>query len=79
MPVAISGSVWRKNPLFLAAFNTKLQERYTDPAAAPALRIPRFAPVIGVLMRQMYEQNGAFTDADASFLEARYGEFRYEI
>jgi len=32
-----------------------------------------------VLMRQMYEENGALTEADYAFLEARYGQFRYEI
>ena len=79
VPVTISGSVWRKNPLFFEAFNTKLHERYTDPQTAPRLVIPRFAPLIGVLMRQMYEENGALTEADYAFLEARYGQFRYEI
>ena len=79
VPVAISGSVWRKNPLFFEAFNTKLQERYADPQTAPRPVIPRFAPLMGVLMRQMYEENGALTEADYAFLEARYGQFRYEI
>ena len=79
VPVAISGSVWRKNPLFLTAFTTRLQKRYTEPAKAPSLIIPRFAPLMGVLMRQMYEENGALSEADYAFLEARYGQFRYEI
>ena len=74
LPVAISGSVWRGNPVYFQAF------RGTLAAACPGREIvvPRIQPVLGALARGIYERTGGFTEADAARLREEYPEFGYD-
>jgi|GEM_PF-405873 len=72
LPMTVSGSVWRGNPILLSSFLGVMRAQCARrPFVAPTLE-----PVLGVLARRMWETYGRF-DPDA--LGARYAEFRYDI
>lgn len=77
IPLTVSGSVWRKNPLFFDAFTAKMR------AASPdrPIVIPRYQPVMGVLMEKMNIARGGkgLSPRDRDLLAEEYREFRFEI
>ena len=75
LPLAISGSMWRGNPVMLNAFRDTLRER----GCRGGIVIPRLEPVLGVLARRIYETRGAFTEEDVTFLLSEYPEFGFEM
>lgn len=74
LPLAISGSMWRGNPIMLNAFRDTLREK----SGRKEILIPRLEPVLGVLARRIYETHGAFTEEDVKFLLSEYPEFGFE-
>lgn len=75
VPVTVSGSVWRGNPVFTGEFIRLLRESGDSrPFIAPVLE-----PVLGVLAKRIYMTSGKFTEEDAAFLAREYPEFSYDI
>ena len=70
IPVAVSGSVWRANPLFYNGFVSVYGK---DPI------IPLIEPVAGAVAKAIYEKTGKFDDEDAKFIASQYPEFQYSI
>ena len=70
IPVAVSGSVWRANPLFYNGFVSVYGK---DPI------IPRIEPVAGAVAKAIYEKTGKFDKEDAEYVASQYPEFRYSI
>ena len=75
LPVVLSGSMWRNNPILFNAF------RKTVLSQCPARRIvaPEMEPVLGVLARQMYETENTFTKESVRRLLAEFPEFGFDI
>ena len=73
LPLAISGSMWRGNPIMLNAFRDTLRER----SSRKEIVIPRLEPVLGVLARRIYETRGGFTEEDVKYLLSEYPEFGF--
>ncbi|MBQ7153025.1 MAG: hypothetical protein IJR83_03700, partial [Clostridia bacterium] len=71
LPLALSGSVWRGNPYFYDAFVSHTEE------LTPV--VPKFEPVIGVLIRTGCRLKGSFGEKDFAALYERYPEFRYDL
>ncbi len=75
LPLTVSGSVWRGNPIFCGEFFRIVRaECPTRPIALPALE-----PVLGVLARQIHEETGVFGAAETAALAARFPEFRFDM
>lgn len=68
VPLTVSGSLWRDNPLFLSEFKKAVGPR--------EMIIPEIEPILGVLALQMYKKTGK---AEIKTLAGRYPEFRYNI
>ncbi len=75
LPVVISGSVWKKNPVFLEAFK-KASYGYLS---SSKLVVPRFLPVVGGVVMKMTEGGRALSEDDDATLEKNYSDFKYEI
>ena len=77
VPLTVSGSVWRKNPLFFNAFIAKIRE-YSP--ARPVI-IPRYEPIAGAVIERMNAKSGGGDIAPEyrETLEKEYGAFRFEI
>ena len=75
VPLTVSGSVWRGNPVFTGEFIRLLRESGDErPFVVPVLE-----PVLGVLAKRIYVTTGKFTEDDAAFLCREYPEFSYDI
>ncbi|MBQ6067079.1 MAG: hypothetical protein IJK89_09685 [Clostridia bacterium] len=75
LPIALSGSMWRGNPILFDAFREAVFAR------RPARRIvlPKMEPVLGVLARKMYETERQFTEKSVQRLLAEFPEFAFDI
>ena len=67
IPVAVSGSVWRANPLFYDGFVSVYGK-------APV--IPALEPIAGAIAKEYYDRYG---EADISRVASQYPEFIYDI
>lgn len=70
VPLTVSGSIWRSNPVFLKEFE-KVTEKH--------IIIPQIEPILGVLASQKKKITGVFDEDDAKALSERYPEFKYSI
>lgn len=75
LPVTVSGSVWRGNPVFYDAFEKTLKESYDK----INIVIPRLEPALGDLAYRAYEQKGELTEGDVSHIISEFPEFEYDI
>ena len=75
LPIALSGSVWRGNPLFFTEFRRVVSEQSSD----RKIIIPRLEPVLSGPAYNIYKNKGSFTDGDAETLLSEFPEFRYDI
>ena len=71
LPVVLAGSVWRGNPVYFESFKMALAENGVE----NVIVVPRFEPVIGVLLTKMHGE-GVATDTD---FEKAYEGFLYRI
>lgn len=75
LPLTISGSMWRGNPIMRDAFRDTLLS-----ARRPrSIVVPRLEPVLGVPARRMYEEEGEFTEDSVKRLLSEFPEFEYNI
>ena len=70
VPLTISGSMWRGNPILFEAFAGVVERDVV---------LPKLEPVLGVLAKHRYLSAGTFTGADADKLAAEYPEFAYDV
>ena len=75
LPLALSGSFWRGNPLLFNAFRNLVLSQ----CPTRTIVLPRLEPVLGVLARNIYETEKAFTDESVARLLAEFPEFAYDI
>ncbi|MBO4422204.1 MAG: hypothetical protein J5879_02105 [Clostridia bacterium] len=75
VPLTLSGSVWRGNPLLYNGFVSAVR------SDCPSRRIviPRLEPVAGVLAKRYYDKYGVFDDKAADLIRSLYPEFAYDI
>ena len=71
IPLTLSGSVWRGNPVFTRTFLDQIGNR-------PVI-IPKLEPVLGAPAKHRYIKTGSFSDEDAVKLAADYPEFAYDV
>ncbi len=71
VPLTISGSIWRINPVFFEEFKKTVGNR--------EIIIPQIEPILGVLALHKIKRTGSFDENDAKMLAERYPEFRYDI
>ena len=75
LPIALSGSMWRGNPILFNAFrDVVLNQRPTR-----RIVIPRLEPILGVLARRLYETEREFTEESVNRLLAEFPEFAFDI
>ena len=67
IPVALSGSVWRANPLFYKGFVSVIGR---EPV------VPKLEPVAGAVARAYYDR---FGKADTGYIASAFPEFTYDI
>ena len=72
LKVILAGSVWRGNPFFLNAFRNRMAELELD----NEIVVPRFEPVVGVLLAKMNGQG--LPEPDGAFAKD-YEKFAYRI
>ena len=75
LPLALSGSMWRGNPILFNAFRDVVLAQ----CPSRAIVLPRLEPVLGVLARHIYETEKSFTDESVRRLLAEYPEFAFDI
>ena len=75
LPVALSGSMWRRNPLFLAEFRRVIAEQCKD----RKIIIPRIEPILGAVAYNIYKSKKELTDGDITRLISEFPEFEYKI
>ncbi|MCR5041806.1 MAG: hypothetical protein K6C36_06910 [Clostridia bacterium] len=75
LPVTISGSMWRANPILLNSFSDTLNSG----KSRRVIIYPRLEPVLGVLARHMYETEEHFDEFSVERLLERFPEFAYDI
>lgn len=75
LPVTVSGSVWRGNPVLYYEFERILKEKYDK----INIVIPRLEPVLGDVAYRVYEQKGGLTEGDISHILKEFPEFEYDI
>ena len=75
LPLTVSGSMWRNNPVMFRAFCDTL---FPGEGEARVI-LPRLEPVLGVPARQMYEKEGEFTGESVKRLLSQFPEFEYDI
>ncbi len=75
VPLTISGSMWRGNPILYRAFESVVRSQ----CPARTIILPVLEPVLGVLAKHRYRSAGSFTPADADALAAEYPEFAFDI
>ena len=75
LPIALSGSMWRGNPLLLRAF----RDVVTEQCETRRIVIPRLEPILGVPARQLYETEKEFTQDCVGRLLTEFPEFAFDI
>ena len=75
LPAAVSGSVWRENPLLLDEFLAALRRQ----SPARPVILPRLEPVMGAVARKYRERTGEFTDETVRVLARRFPAFSYDV
>ncbi|MBO4327499.1 MAG: hypothetical protein J5950_09540 [Clostridia bacterium] len=77
IPLTVSGSVWRGNPLFGREFASRIRAEEPD----RQIIIPRYEPVAGFVIDRMNAQNEnrGLTEKDRAILENEYARFRYNL
>ncbi len=73
VPIAISGSVWKKNKLYLNAFVNKMAE--SEPSRI--LFVPTVEPVVGAIVKHM-NLNGRYKEFRDKLAD-KYPDFAYSI
>ncbi len=73
LPAALSGSMWRGNPVLFNEFKKVLTEK----CGKRKIVIPRIEPVLGVLAKRIYDEKGSLDDGDISELLTEFPEFEY--
>lgn len=71
VPLTVSGSIWRGNPVFFKEFEKVINGR--------KIIIPKIEPILGVLAAHKKKATGSFDEHDAKELAQRYPEFKYDI
>ena len=75
LPVVLSGSMWRGNPILFNAF----RDAVTAQCDTRKIVVPRLEPVLGVPARQIYETEKEFTDESVGRLLSEFPEFAFDI
>ena len=75
LPLALSGSMWRNNPLLCNAFRDVVLSQ----CPARTIVLPRLEPILGVLARHMYETEKEFTQDSVNRLLDEFPEFGFDI
>ena len=75
LPLALSGSMWRGNPILYSAF----RETVLSQCKTRRIVIPQMEPVLGVLARRMYETEHRFTEESVRRLLTEYPEFAFDV
>ena len=77
IPVCVSGSIWRRNPLFVNAFTSAIRGQYPEREFV----FPQFQPIIGALTHIMCANRGGrgFTSEEQALLSREYAEYKFEI
>ena len=76
IPIAVSGSVWRRNPLFVNAFTDRIRQVYPEREFV----FPQFQPIIGAVAHIMCANRGGrgFTPEEQALLLREYAEYKFE-
>ena len=75
LPIALSGSMWRKNPVLLNEFRRVIAEQSKE----RKIMIPRIEPILGAVAYNIYKSKNALTDGDITRLISEFPEFEYDI
>lgn len=80
LPVVITGSVWKRNPVLLGAFKEVVEKEIPG----SYIVIPKYEPVVGSVILNMVEKNRAegiqgLTDGNRQVLRDMYRDFEYRI
>ena len=80
LPIAVSGSVWKNDPVLFGAFKDTVAGTLSD----PEIVIPRFLPVVGPVILKMLEKNREsgidhLTDEDERILDQYSREFGFSV
>ncbi|MCR5694190.1 MAG: hypothetical protein K6G89_04375 [Clostridia bacterium] len=80
LPVGISGSVWKRNPVMFEAFKAVVN----DFLPSSEIVVPAYEPLVGTVMLEMAEKNKAngitgLTDENRRILKEYYKEFTFDF
>ncbi|MBQ7445971.1 MAG: hypothetical protein IJS71_08585 [Clostridia bacterium] len=80
IPVGISGSVWKKNPVFFGAF----KEALSRDLPGSEIVIPAYEPIAGIVMHMMAEKNGkngfrGLTAENKEVLKKYYRDYEFTV
>ena len=75
MPIALSGSMWRRNRIFYNEFKSVMSEQ----CAERKIFIPRLEPVLGAMAYDIFTGKDSFTEEDIDGIIKEFPEFEYNI
>lgn len=75
LPVVISGSVWKGDPVIFSEFSRVLREN----GFAGEIRVPEFEPIVGFILCHWISCYGALTPEAADRFQQLYGARRFQI
>lgn len=75
LPVTVSGSVWRGNPVLFDKFRRTCREKYDK----ISVTVPRLEPVLGAAAYNIHKIKNELTDSDITRLIKEFPEFEYDI
>ena len=69
----VSGSVWKSHPVLLSSFIETIQERHPD----REIRIPKFEPIVGVILHHFNKENGKLSDVERQRFIKLYRDYAF--
>lgn len=69
----VSGSVWKSHPVLWTSFVETIYERHPD----REIRIPKFEPIIGVILHHYNKENGKLSDAERQRFIKLYRDYAF--
>lgn len=75
LPLVISGSIWRGDPVIFSEFSRNLRQE----GFAGQIRIPEFEPIVGIIMCHWASRYGAITSETAERFRQLYSPWRFQI
>ncbi len=79
LPIAITGSVFKGNPVFFGEFKKTVSEG----ADSSEIVVPKFIPAVGAVMLKMAERNGGdtpgLTAENFEFLDKYYNKYTFSV